>query len=140
MCSTTSGSQADWRVRDARGVGDETDDSTGNQIDEPQPLSGLTGFQRDVLFVVASLDGTNPNGVKIKSQLRETYDDEINHGRLYQNLRELVDEGLIEKRLVDGRTNAYRASVAAREYLEAHAAWDEWCLMDDRTDEATGTQ
>lgn len=106
------------------------DESVPNVPDEPQPLAGLTGFQRDLLFVVASLNGTNPDGVRIKRELRENYDEEINHGRLYQNLRELVDEGLIEKRPVDGRTNAYRASPAAREYLEAHAAWSEWCLLD----------
>jgi DNA-binding PadR family transcriptional regulator len=108
----------------------DTDEPAPDLPDEPQPLATLTGFQRDVLFVVVSLDGTNPNGVEIKRELRAAYDEEINHGRLYQNLRELVDEGLVEKRPVDGRTNAYRASAAARECLEAHTAWSEWCLLD----------
>lgn len=107
------------------------DESAPDIPDEPQPLVDLTGFQRDVLFVIARLDGTNPNGVRIKQELREAYGDAINHGRLYQNLRELIDEGLVEKRPVDGRTNAYRVSGAAREYLQAHAAWSQWCLMDD---------
>jgi DNA-binding PadR family transcriptional regulator len=112
---------------------DDYDESVIDVPDEPQPLADLTGFQRDILFVVMSLDGTNPSGVHIKRELRTVYGEDINHGRLYQNLRELVDEGLIEKRPVDGRTNAYRVSAAARECLEAHAAWGEWCLMD--TDE-----
>lgn len=102
-----------------------------NTPDEPQPLSDLTGFQRDLLFVIAHLDGENPNGVRIRRELREAYGDEINHGRLYQNLRELVNEGLVEKRPVDGRTNAYRVSATTREYLQAHAAWIEWRLLDD---------
>lgn len=115
---------------------DSSDDDPMSSIpNEPQPLAELTGFQRDVLFVVINLGGTNPNGVHVKRELREAYGNEINHGRLYQNLRELVDEGFVEKRPVDGRTNAYRASAAAREYLEAHAAWSQWCLLDDGTDE-----
>ena len=114
---------------------DDSDESVIDVPDEPQPLSDLTGFQRDILFVVINLNGTNPSGVDIKRKLRETYGDDINHGRLYQNLRELVEDGFIEKRPVDGRTNAYRVSPAARECLEAHAAWDEWCLMDPNPDE-----
>jgi DNA-binding HxlR family transcriptional regulator len=145
------GTQAGSRVRDPRvaltaravvitmSVYDTSDESGESVIDipdEPQPLADLTGFQRDILFVVNSLNGTNPNGTHIKTNLREIYGEEINHGRLYQNLRELVAEGLVEKRPVDGRTNAYQVSVAARECLEAHAAWGEWCLMDADTDEA----
>lgn len=109
----------------------DSDEPATDLPDEPRPLAKLTGFQRDVLFVVVNLDGSNPNGVEIKHELREAYNNEINHGRLYQNLRELVDEGLIEKRPIDGRTNAYRTSAAAQEYLEAHAAWSQWCLLDD---------
>ena len=115
---------------------DDSDASTINVPDEPQPLAELTGFQRDILFVLIDLDGTNPNGTCIKTNLREIYGEEINHGRLYQNLRTLVDEELVEKRPVDGRTNAYRVSVAARECLEAHAAWSQWCLMEADTDQA----
>lgn len=141
---TTSGSQAGSRIRDPSVVltvqtvvirvsvytNDEPDETEVNVPDEPQPLVELTGFQRDILFVAINLNGTNPSGVTIKRELRETYGESINHGRLYQNLRELVGRGLIEKRPVDGRTNAYRVSAAARECLEAHTAWDEWCLMD----------
>lgn len=108
----------------------ERNESAHDAADDPQPLSELTRFQCDVLFVVARLDGTNPSGVRIKTELREAYSGEINHGRLYQNLRELVDEELIEKRPVDGRTNAYRVSPLAHKRLEAHAAWEQRCLLD----------
>jgi DNA-binding HxlR family transcriptional regulator len=114
---------------------DDSDVSVIEVPDEPQPLAELTGFQRDILFVLIDLEGTNPNGTCIKTNLREVYGEEINHGRLYQNLRTLVDEELVEKRPVDGRTNAYRVSVVARECLESHAAWSQWCLMEADTDE-----
>lgn len=55
----------------------------------------LTGFQRDALYVIAGLD--NPKGLEIKAKLDESYGSEINHGRLYPNLDELVNKGLIEK-------------------------------------------
>lgn len=108
---------------------DTADESTLDAPDGPRPLVDLTGFQRDVLFVLISLDGSNPSGTDVKDQLRETYGEAINHGRLYQNLRDLVDSGLVEKRPVDGRTNAYQVSPAARERLEAHTAWSECCLL-----------
>lgn len=140
----TFGTQADRRVRDPRvvltaravviplSVSDTTikkDESAYNAANGPRPLLGLTRFQRDVLFVIVRLDGTNPSGVRIKAELREAYGGEINHGRLYQNLRELVEEEFVEKRPVDGRTNAYRVSPSARKRLQAHAAWEQRCLL-----------
>ena len=108
---------------------DTGDESMLDTPDGPRPLVDLTGFQRDILFVLISLDGSNPSGTDVKRHLRETYGEAINHGRLYQNLRDLVDDGLVEKRPVDGRTNAYRVSPAARDRLESHTAWGECCLL-----------
>ena len=115
----------------------ERDESAHDAATDPQPMLELTQFQRDALFVVARLDGTNPSGVRVKTELREAYSGEINHGRLYQNLRELVDEEFIEKRPVDGRTNAYRVSPSARKRLEAHAAWEQRCLLDGNESDTT---
>lgn len=115
----------------------ERDESVHDAGDGLRPLSGLTRFQRDVLFVVARLDGTNPSGVRIKTELREVYGGEINHGRLYQNLGELVEEGFIEKRPIDGRTNAYRVSPLARKRLQAHAAWEQECLLGEDGSDTT---
>lgn len=91
--------------------------------DDSCPLSQLTGFQRDLLFVIAGLEERHPNGITIKHALCESYGEEINQGRLYQNLRELFAEGFIEKRPLDGRENAYRVSPHAIELLDAHASW-----------------
>lgn len=69
--------------------------------------SRLTGFQRDILLVVAD---TPRYGLAVKRQLEEWYSTEINHGRLYPNLDTLVEKGLIEKRPLDKRTNEYAAT------------------------------
>ena len=70
-----------------------------------QKMDDLTAFQRDVLFVVAGND--SPHGLAIKEALDGYYNEEINHGRLYPNLDDLVDMGLIEKGERDRRTNEY---------------------------------
>ncbi|NIS30845.1 MAG: PadR family transcriptional regulator, partial [Actinobacteria bacterium] len=40
-----------------------------------------TGFQRDLLYVVAGLE--DPKGLAVKAELDDYYGSEINHGRLY---------------------------------------------------------
>jgi len=49
----------------------------------------LTGFQRDLLYVIAGLD--EPHGLAIKEELEDYYEKEIHHGRLYPNLDTLVE-------------------------------------------------
>ena len=65
----------------------------------------LTGFQRDLLYVIAGED--RPSGRDVKSELESELDTEINHGRLYPNLDTLVDKQLVEKGAIDRRTNYY---------------------------------
>ena len=78
----------------------------------------LLGFQRDLLLVAAEVEGEGlPKGLALKERLEARYSDPINHGRLYTNLGELEDEGLIESEEFDGRTNAYRVTDRARELL-----------------------
>lgn len=68
-------------------------------------MDDLTAFQRDIMYVVAGND--NPHGLAIKEALDDYYNEDINHGRLYPNLDDLVDLGLIEKGERDRRTNEY---------------------------------
>lgn len=91
-------------------------------------LTELTGFQRDLLFAVTRTETQPATGVAIKDELEGYYDEEINHGRFYQNLRELIGCDLVEKQPVDGRTNAHWLTDAARERLEAHHRWEADCL------------
>jgi len=65
-------------------------------------LKDLTGFQKTVLYVIADLD--DPKGVAIKDEIGRDYETEIHHGRLYPNLDELVEKGLIVKGEHDART------------------------------------
>ncbi|EMA36839.1 helix-turn-helix transcriptional regulator [Halobiforma nitratireducens] len=111
------------------------DDETTESCTEkptPQPLTNLTGFKRDQLFVIRKLAESNPHGLVIKDTLDCYYDEEISQGRLYKNLGELVDEGYVEKHPLDGRTNAYRPSTRANERLEEHHEWERECLFHDR--------
>lgn len=83
----------------------------------------LTGFQRDLLYVIAGLD--EPHGLAVKEELEEYYAKEVHHGRLYPNLDTLVEEGLVEKGEVDRRTNFYRLSDYGRRELESRREWED---------------
>lgn len=108
--------------------------SSVERPEEPRPLAGLTGFQRDLLFVIARTEEERPNGVRINEELEAHYGGTINNGRLYQNLRELVDEELVATRPLDGRTNAYRLTPLARERLDAFREWARRCLCEREGD------
>lgn len=82
----------------------------------------LTGFQRDLLYVVSGLD--EPHGLAIKAELEDYYEQEIHHGRLYPNLDTLVDKGLIEKGQKDRRTNFYTTTQRGRREIEARRDWE----------------
>lgn len=92
-----------------------TDDSTA-------PMTDLTAFQRDVLAVVAGTEETL-HGLGIKKRLKPLYEGEINHGRLYPNLDDLVEKGLVEKGEIDRRTNSYEITSRGRRELAADHAW-----------------
>ena len=83
----------------------------------------LTAFQRDALYAIGGQD--EPHGLAIKADLEEYYESEINHGRLYPNLDELVGKGLVEKGHQDKRTNFYRLTDRGRRELRARREWEE---------------
>ena len=89
----------------------------------PQPLHGLTSFQRDLLVESAALDA--PSGLDIMRELEEHYEEKINHGRLYPNLDVLVNKGLVEKSQKNARTNEYSASSRGVRELRAHNEWEQ---------------
>ncbi len=64
----------------------------------------LTAFQTNILTVLTS---EPMYGLAIKRELEAYYGTEVNHGRLYPNLDELVELGLVEKSELDKRTNQY---------------------------------
>lgn len=86
-------------------------------------MHDLTGFQRDVLYVLAGSD--NPHGLAIKTELEEYYEAEIHHGRLYPNLDTLVEKGLVEKGELDKRTNEYSLTDRGRREIAARREWED---------------
>jgi DNA-binding PadR family transcriptional regulator len=89
----------------------------------------LTGFQRDVLYVIAGLD--DPHGLAIKDELEEYYEKEIHHGRLYPNLDTLVEKGLVEKSQRDQRTNEYAATRRGTREIQARVDWEDSYITRD---------
>ncbi|MDS0474502.1 PadR family transcriptional regulator [Natrinema sp. 1APR25-10V2] len=83
----------------------------------------LTAFQRDLLYVIAGQD--DPHGLAIKDELEDYYEKEIHHGRLYPNLDDVVDKGLVEKGELDRRTNYYTITARGRRELEARREWED---------------
>ncbi|WP_227379816.1 PadR family transcriptional regulator [Haladaptatus halobius] len=86
-------------------------------------MHDLTGFQRDLLYVVKGLN--DPHGLAIKDDLEGYYDKEVHHGRLYPNLDALVDKGLIEKSEKDRRTNIYTLTQRGQREIEARRDWEQ---------------
>ena len=85
-------------------------------------MDDLTGFQRDLLYVIVGLE--QPHGLAIKDELKTYYEGEIHHGRLYPNLDTLVEKGLVNKGVRDERTNEYILTKRGRRELDARRKWE----------------
>ena len=93
----------------------------------------LTAFQQNIL-VILSEDAMY--GLAIKRQLESYYDSEVNHGRLYPNLDDLVDAGLVEKSELDKRTNQYALTDSGYDAVMDKLEWtlSKFITDDDRAD------
>ena len=94
----------------------------------------LTAFQFNILI---TLTREPMYGLAIKRDLEAYYGDEVNHGRLYPNLDELVDAGLITKSELDKRTNQYALSDAGYDAVVGQLEWvfSNFVTSADRADE-----
>ncbi|MFP8952961.1 PadR family transcriptional regulator [Natrialbaceae archaeon A-arb3/5] len=86
-------------------------------------MNDLTGFQRDLLYVIAGAD--QPSGQDVKAEIETYYSAEINHGRLYPNLDTLVNKELVEKGQLDRRTNYYEISETGRQAIDERREWEQ---------------
>ncbi|ESS09728.1 MAG: putative transcriptional regulator [uncultured archaeon A07HN63] len=86
-----------------------------------QSIKHLSAFQRDILYVISDLDTSY--GLGIKSALEEYYENEVNTGRVYQNLGKLVERGYLEKSEIDKRTNSYNLTNKAVTAIEHRHHW-----------------
>ncbi len=94
----------------------------------------LTAFQQNILTILAE----EPRyGLAVKRELETYYDDDVNHGRLYPNLDDLVEMGLVEKSELDKRTNQYALTEDGYEALLDQFAWsfDKLIVDSDRADD-----
>ena len=96
----------------------EAQTSTGGTTE--QIARDLTAFQRNILVILAE---EPMYGLAVKRELEDYYGTEVNHGRLYPNLDELVDMGLIEKSELDKRTNQYELTEAGFETVLDQLDW-----------------
>jgi len=84
---------------------DKTADASATQTaDDGHPGAGLSAFQQEIL---RQLFDEPDYGLGLKRDLETYYGEEVNHGRLYPNLDELTERGLLEKTQQDKRTNEY---------------------------------
>lgn len=80
----------------------------------------LTAFQRDILAVLAD---ESMYGLAIKRELESYYEADVNHGRLYPNLDELVELGFVEKSELDKRTNEYELTETGERAVADRLNW-----------------
>lgn len=91
----------------------------------------LTAFQQNILLILAE----EPRyGLAIKRELESYYGTEVNHGRLYPNLDDLVEQELVEKSELDKRTNQYELTAAGRDAILDQFEWalSKFVTDDDR--------
>lgn len=84
-------------------------------------LDSVTGFQRDLLFVLSGYD--EPKGLTVQRELADYYGTDVSPARVYQNLDSLAEDGLVEKGTRDSRTNYYRITESGRELLAECIEW-----------------
>ena len=84
-------------------------------------MDQLTGFQRDLLYVIAGMD--RPSGQQILDDINRYIDQPVTHGRLYPNLDTLVEHELVEKGQLDRRTNYYALTPKGQRLLEQRQEW-----------------
>lgn len=72
--------------------------------DGSSSVRDLTAFQQNILVILSE---EPMYGLAIKRDLESYYGTEVNHGRLYPNLDDLVESGLVTKSELDKRTNQY---------------------------------
>jgi DNA-binding PadR family transcriptional regulator len=97
-------------------------------------VNNLTAFQQNILVILAR---ESMYGLAIKRHLESYYNSDVNHGRLYPNLDDLVEAGYIEKGELDKRTNQYTLTDQGYEAVLERL---EWVFSNTITDEDRAAQ
>jgi DNA-binding PadR family transcriptional regulator len=91
-----------------------------NVTADPRIARELTAFQQNILVILAE---EARYGLAVKRELQEYYGEEVNHGRLYPNLDDLVELGLVEKSELDKRTNQYALTEEGEHAVLGQLGW-----------------
>ena len=86
-------------------------------------MNDLTGIQRDMLYIIHSIE--NPSGVEIQTAIEAHYDEEVSHGIIYPNLDKLVDAGLVARGEYNRRTNKYELTDRGRQTIRDRLRWEQ---------------
>jgi len=89
-------------------------------VENDSVVRDLTAFQQNILVILAE---EPMYGLAIKGHLETYYGTEVNHGRLYPNLDDLVEMGLVEKSELDKRTNQYELTDEGHDALLDQFDW-----------------
>ena len=98
--------------------------SSGTDSDMPPQetqAADLSLFQQNILVTLAA---EPQHGLGVKSELERYYGKDINHGRLYPNLDQLVDLGYVDKGTLDKRTNLYSLTDQGQDVIVEQLAWE----------------
>ncbi|MBP1923488.1 DNA-binding PadR family transcriptional regulator [Halorubrum alkaliphilum] len=97
----------------------------------------LTAFQQNILTILAE---EPMYGLAVKRELESYYGSEVNHGRLYPNLDDLVEQGFVAKSELDKRTNQYELTEDGHDVVLGQLEWvlDRFVTDETRADEVRG--
>lgn len=85
-------------------------------------MYGLTVIQRDLLYLIDGSD--EPYGLSLKRELERYHESVLNHGRFYVNLERLIENGFVDQRQSNGRTDTYVLTERGKETLKRRRDWE----------------
>ena len=81
----------------------------------------LNNSKRDLLVEIYQLD--QPSGQDIRGRMKAEHGEDVKHGRLYPNLNDLVDLGLLDKGEQNLRSNYYQITNDGQRLVEDTARY-----------------
>jgi DNA-binding PadR family transcriptional regulator len=93
----------------------------GSEADGGVRWFDLNAFQRDLVVEIYQMD--QPSGQAISGRLEAEHGVDVTHTRLYSNLNDLVDLGLLDKGEQDQRTNYYQITNDGQTLVEDTARY-----------------
>ena len=76
----------------------------------------LNSSKRDLIVEIYQLD--QPSGQDIRHRMKAEHNEDVDHGRLYPNLNDLVDLGLLDKGEQNLRSNYYQITNVGQRLVE----------------------